>query len=76
MIQPTSLPVRQQGIVLVLYAIGMFAMLIVGGLALDGAHAMLNKNRLQTTWMPPHCRQQRPSTRRPIRRRHRLLRWP
>jgi hypothetical protein len=27
----------------------MFAMLIVGGLALDGAHAMLNKNRLQTT---------------------------
>jgi hypothetical protein len=49
MIQPTSLPVRQQGIVLVLYAIGMFAMLIVGGLALDGAHAMLNKNRLQTT---------------------------
>jgi hypothetical protein len=40
-------PARQRGAVLVLYTIGMLAILLVAGLALDGAHAMLNKSRLQ-----------------------------
>lgn len=39
----------QRGAVLVLYAIGMLAILLVAGLALDGSHAMLNKSRLQNT---------------------------
>jgi hypothetical protein len=44
-----SFPTGQRGAVLVLYAIGMLAMLAIGGLALDGAHQMLNKDRLQNT---------------------------
>jgi hypothetical protein len=42
-------PARQKGAVLVLYAIGMLAIMLIAGLALDGAHAMLNKSRLQNT---------------------------
>jgi Flp pilus assembly protein TadG len=44
-----GLPRRQTGAVLVLYTVGMLAILLVAGLALDGAHAMLNKSRLQNT---------------------------
>lgn len=34
---------------LVLYTVGMLAILLTAGLALDAAHAMLNKSRLQNT---------------------------
>lgn len=40
---------RQKGAVLALFVIAMVAMLAIVGLALDGAHAMLNKTRLQNT---------------------------
>ena len=40
---------RQQGIALVLVTVGMVALLLVAGLALDGGHIFLNKTRLQNT---------------------------
>jgi Flp pilus assembly protein TadG len=40
---------RQRGAILVLTTIGMFALLMVTGLALDGGHLLLNKTRLQNT---------------------------
>jgi hypothetical protein len=45
----SSWPDRQRGVVVVLYTVGMLAMLAVSGLALDVSHAMLNKSRLQNT---------------------------
>jgi len=42
-------PRGQRGVVVVLFTIAMLAMLGLTGLALDGAHAMLNKTRLQNT---------------------------
>jgi len=45
----SSVPHRQRGVVLVLFTIAMVAMLGMAGLALDGAHSMLNKTRLQNT---------------------------
>ncbi|KEA65527.1 Von Willebrand factor type A domain protein, associated with Flp pilus assembly [Marinobacterium lacunae] len=38
---------QQQGVVLVLVAIAMLALLAMAGLALDGGHLLLNKTRLQ-----------------------------
>lgn len=46
---PHGHPARETGAVLVLYTVGMLAILLVAGLALDGSHAMLNKGRLQNT---------------------------
>jgi len=43
----SRLPGRQRGVVLVVATIGMFALLLVTGLALDGGHLLLNKTRLQ-----------------------------
>ena len=40
---------RQRGVVAVLVAIGLLALLAMVGLALDSGHAMLNKSRLQNT---------------------------
>ena len=40
-------PGRQQGAVLVLVVIALAAMLLMGALALDGGHMLLNKTRLQ-----------------------------
>ncbi|MCM2318472.1 MAG: pilus assembly protein TadG-related protein [Pseudomonas sp.] len=40
-------PVRQQGAVIVLVVIALVAMLLMGALALDGGHMLLNKTRLQ-----------------------------
>jgi Flp pilus assembly protein TadG len=40
---------RQKGVVAVLVAIGLLALLAMVGLALDSGHAMLNKSRLQNT---------------------------
>jgi hypothetical protein len=40
---------RQQGVIMVVYAIGMLMILALAGLALDVPHAMLNKARLQNT---------------------------
>jgi hypothetical protein len=40
-------PKRERGIVLVLYAVGMVAIVGMAGLALDMGHAFLNKTRLQ-----------------------------
>ena len=40
---------RQNGAVLILVVVGIVAMLGIIGLALDGAHAMLNKTRLQNS---------------------------
>ena len=45
----SSTPRRQRGIVAVLFTIALVAMLGMVGLALDGAHGMLNKTRLQNT---------------------------
>ncbi len=42
-----SAPRKQNGIVLVLFTISMVVMLGMAGVALDGAHGMLNKTRLQ-----------------------------
>jgi hypothetical protein len=42
-------PRGQRGVVVVLFTIAMLAMLGLTGLALDGAHAMLNKTRLQNS---------------------------
>jgi hypothetical protein len=42
-------PQQQKGIMLVLFAAGLAVMLGVVGLALDGAHGLLNKTRLQNT---------------------------
>ncbi len=43
----SSAPKKQRGIVLVLFTIAMVVMLGMAGVALDGAHGMLNKTRLQ-----------------------------
>lgn len=40
-------PGRQQGAVMVLVVIAMVAILLMGALALDGSHMLLNKTRLQ-----------------------------
>jgi len=40
-------PRRESGILMPLFAIAMLAILAIAGLALDGAHAMLSKTRLQ-----------------------------
>jgi Flp pilus assembly protein TadG len=40
---------RQKGVVAILVAIGLLALLAMVGLALDSGHAMLNKSRLQNT---------------------------
>ncbi|HEY5624692.1 MAG TPA: TadE/TadG family type IV pilus assembly protein [Gammaproteobacteria bacterium] len=43
----SSIPKRQRGIVMILFALGLVVLLGVTGVALDGAHGMLNKTRLQ-----------------------------
>ena len=40
---------RQQGMVLILVTVGMLTIIVMGGLALDVSHALLNKSRLQNT---------------------------
>ena len=45
----SSTPRRQRGIVAVIFTIALVVMLGMVGLALDGAHGMLNKTRLQNT---------------------------
>ena len=48
--QPYSMSVawqRERGVIMPLFAIAMLAILAIAGLALDGAHAMLSKTRLQ-----------------------------
>lgn len=47
--RPVALPGNQGGAIMVLIAIGMLAVLAMGGLALDGSHLFLNKGRLQNT---------------------------
>lgn len=42
-----SLPHRQQGAVMVLVVVALAAMLLMGALALDGGHMLVNKTRLQ-----------------------------
>lgn len=44
---PQYWPRRQQGAVMVLVVIAMASMLLMGALALDGGHMLLNKTRLQ-----------------------------
>jgi len=43
----TIAPQRQRGIVVILVTIGLVALLATAALALDGAHGMINKTRLQ-----------------------------
>jgi hypothetical protein len=43
----TATPGRQRGAVMVLIVIAMASMLLMGALALDGGHMLLNKTRLQ-----------------------------
>ncbi len=43
----TATPARQRGAVMVLIVIALAAMLLMGALALDGGHMLLNKTRLQ-----------------------------
>ncbi len=38
---------RQTGAILVMFTIGLFSLLVVAALALDGGHLLLNKGRLQ-----------------------------
>ena len=45
----TSSPRGQRGVAIVLFTIALVAMLGLVGLALDGAHSMLDKTRLQNT---------------------------
>jgi len=40
---------RQRGAILVIFTVGMLAIIVMAGLALDMSHAMLNKSRLQNT---------------------------
>lgn len=40
---------RQRGAILVIFTIGMLAIIVMAGLALDISHALLNKSRLQNT---------------------------
>jgi Flp pilus assembly protein TadG len=40
---------RQQGVILVMVALALLPMLGLVGVAIDGAHGMLNKSRLQNT---------------------------
>lgn len=42
-------PKRQRGVALVLVTVGMVALLLMAGLALDSGHVFLNKTRLQNT---------------------------
>lgn len=42
-------PRKQGGAIIILIAIGMLAILAMGGLALDGSHLLVNKSRLQNT---------------------------
>ena len=42
-------PRRQRGVVMVLFTVAMLVILGMAGLALDGAHGMLSKTRLQST---------------------------
>jgi len=42
-------PSKQRGISMVLFTIGMLIIVLIGGLALDMAHALLNKSRLQNS---------------------------
>ena len=42
-------PRQQRGIVAVLVAIGLLALLAMAGLAIDTGHLVLNKSRLQST---------------------------
>ena len=44
-----DLGVRQKGVIMVLVTIAMLMMLGIVGMALDGAHGMLSKSRLQNT---------------------------
>lgn len=44
-----QVPGRQRGIVAVLVAIGLLALLAMAGLAIDTGHLVLNKSRLQST---------------------------
>ncbi len=44
-----NLAARQNGIALVMFVIGLLGVLLIGGLALDSAHVMLNKTRLQNS---------------------------
>lgn len=44
---PEYWPRRQQGAVMVLVVIALLAILLMGALALDGSHMLLNKTRLQ-----------------------------
>ncbi|VVO17602.1 TadE/TadG family type IV pilus assembly protein [Pseudomonas fluorescens] len=43
----TALPKRQRGAVIVLVVIALAAILLMGALALDGSHMLVNKTRLQ-----------------------------
>ncbi|WP_137817309.1 TadE/TadG family type IV pilus assembly protein [Pseudomonas sp. 2FG] len=45
----TATPGRQRGAVIVLVVIALAAMLLMGALALDGGHMLVNKTRLQNT---------------------------
>jgi Flp pilus assembly protein TadG len=47
--QSIRLPHRQKGVVLVLIAVGMLAIVAMGALALDVSHVLLNKSKLQNT---------------------------
>jgi uncharacterized membrane protein len=47
--QSIALPQRQEGIALILFVLGLFAIAAMGALALDISNAMLNKSRLQNT---------------------------
>jgi len=40
---------RQRGAIMILFVVGMVAIIGIAGLALDSGHAMLNKSRLQNT---------------------------
>ena len=40
---------EQRGVVMIIFAIGMIAILALAGLALDASHAMISKTRLQNT---------------------------
>ena len=47
--QPVHMPLEQRGAVLVLVVLAMAAMLLMGALALDGGHVLVNKTRLQNS---------------------------
>ena len=43
------MPHAQRGVSMILFTIGMLIIVLIGGLALDMSHAMLNKTRLQNS---------------------------